>query len=81
METFKDYFLCDNCKNKDFIRIYNFSTQFHRVNFSDKLIYDEVVEERYQCAQCRRIFSKKQIETRLKELTDERLASKVMPEK
>jgi hypothetical protein len=75
MDTIKDYFFCDKCKNKNFIQIYNFSTQFRRVNFSDDLIYDEVTEEIYECAHCYKTFSKHQIETRLKEITDERLRS------
>jgi len=81
METIKDYFLCDNCKNKDFIKIYNFSTQFRSVNFSDNLIYDDLIEEIYQCTQCHRTFSKQQIHTRLKKITDERLKSLGVPEK
>jgi len=75
MDTIKDYFLCDNCKNKNFIKIYTFSTQFRRVNFSDSLIHDEITEEIYQCTHCNRTFSKHQIATRLKEIKDERLKS------
>jgi hypothetical protein len=81
MEIIKDHFLCDSCKNKDFIKIYNFSLQFRRVNFSDKLIYDEVIEERYQCTHCHKIFSKQQIEARLKEIIDERRTSLPIIEK
>jgi hypothetical protein len=75
MDTIKDYFLCDNCKNKNFIKIYTFSTQLRRVNFADNLIYDETTEEIYQCTHCNRTFSKHQIATRLKEVKDERLKS------
>ncbi len=73
METIKDYLLCDNCKSKNFIKIYSFSTQFRSVNFSDNLIYDEVIEESYQCTHCHKIISKKQIEKRLRDITDARV--------
>ena len=75
MDTDKDYFLCDNCKNKNFIKVYAFSTQFRKVNFSDDLIYDEVEEENYQCTHCNKTFSKQQIGTRLMEIKDKRLKS------
>ncbi len=81
MDIIKDYFLCDKCKNKNFIRIYNFSVQFRRVNFSDDLIYDEVTEEIYQCTHCHKTFSKHQIEIKLKEMIDESLKSLVTPSK
>ena len=81
MGTIKDYFLCDKCKSKNFIKIYNFSTQFRSVSFSDNFIYDKVIEEIYQCTHCHKTFSKQQIETRLMEITDERLKSLGAPEK
>ena len=81
METIKEYFLCDKCKNKNFIQIYNFSTQFRRVNFSDDLISDNVIEEIYQCTHCHSTFSKYQIEARLKEITNTRLKSLGIPGK
>lgn len=81
METIKDYFLCDKCKSKNFIQIYNFSTQFRKVNFSDDFIYDEVIEGIYQCTHCHKTFSKQQIETRLREMTYERLKTLGVPEK
>ena len=65
MEPIEDFFLCDECENKDFKRIYNFSIRFHGVNFSDDLIYDKIVDERYQCTKCQKIFSIKEIEERL----------------
>lgn len=73
MDIIKNYFLCDKCKGKNFIRIYNFSVQFRRVNFSDDLLYDEVTGEVFQCTHCMETFSKHQIETKLKEMIDERL--------
>ncbi len=79
MDIIKDYFLCDKCKNKNFIRIFNFSVQFRKVNFSDDLIYDELTEEIYQCTHCHTIFSKHQIETRFKEMIGEHLKSSVVP--
>ena len=75
MNIIKDYFLCDKCKNKNFIRIYNFSIQFRKVNFSDELIYDETTEEIYQCSHCKQTFSKQQIEGELKKIKGKRLES------
>lgn len=80
MDDIKDYLLCDSCKNKNFIRICNFSVQFRKVNFSDDVIYDEVTEELYQCTHCQKTFLKHQIEARLKEMIDERLKSLAMRE-
>ena len=75
MDDIKDYLLCDNCKNKNFLRIYNFAVQFKKVNFSDDVIYDEVSEKLYQCTHCQKTFTKQQIDARLKEMVDERLRS------
>jgi hypothetical protein len=75
MNVIKDYFLCDKCKNKNFIRIYNFSIQFRKVNFSDELIHDEAMEEIYQCSHCKQTFSKQQIESELKKIKGKRLES------
>ena len=73
MDNIKDYLLCDNCKNKNFLRIHNFALQFRKVNFSDDVIYDEVSEDLYQCTHCQKTFTKNQMDARLKEMTDERL--------
>jgi len=81
MDIFKDYFLCDKCSNKNFIRIYNFSAHFRRVNFSDYLIHDEVTEAIYQCTHCKKNFSKHQIEKSLKGMIDERIRSLTLPKK
>ena len=62
MELFQDYFLCDKCKNRDFRLIYNFSLRFHKVNFSEELIYDRVVDELYQCTECGRTFTNEEIQ-------------------
>jgi hypothetical protein len=68
MEEDQDYFLCDSCGNKEFMPVYSFSLRFHGVNFSDGLIYDELVCEEYQCTKCRKTFSKKNIENGMAEL-------------
>ncbi len=62
MNFIQDYFTCDNCQNKDFKRIYNFSLRFHYCNFSDELIYDKVTDEIYQCTHCQKTFAIDQIE-------------------
>lgn len=68
MEYFHDFFLCANCQNKDFKRIYNFSLRFHGVNFSDELIYDKLIDELYQCTKCHRTYTIAQIEEGLAEI-------------
>ena len=65
MNSIQDFFVCDECENKNFKLIYNFSLLFHGVNFSDDLIYDKIIDEKYQCTQCLKTFSKDQIETGL----------------
>ena len=45
MDCTRDYFVCDNCENKDLKIVYNFSVRFYKVNFSDELIYDQLIEE------------------------------------
>jgi len=72
MNTSKEYFLCDKCNNKNFIKLRNFSVQFRNVNFSDELIYDEVIEEIYQCIHCKKTFTTKQVEAGLKALINEK---------
>ena len=62
MDHVQEYFLCDNCKNKEFKRINSFSLRFHSVNFSDDLIYDKLIDEVYQCTECNRTFTMGQIE-------------------
>jgi len=62
MDVIHDYFLCESCANKDFRLVYNFSLRFHGVNFADDLIYDKLIVEMYQCTNCKKIFTKKQIE-------------------
>ncbi len=68
MSDFRDYFVCDSCDNKDFKLIYNFSLRLHKVNFSDKLIYDELTEELYQCTNCQKTFTRAEMENGLIEL-------------
>jgi len=72
MDDTREYFLCDSCANKDFKPIFNFSLRFHSVNFSDHLIYDEILDERYECTKCKKTFTKKQIEQGLSELKRKR---------
>ena len=62
------YFLCNSCANKDFAVIHNFSLRFHGVNFSDELIYDRLTTEIYQCTNCKKNFTKKQIKEGIREL-------------
>ena len=81
MDIIKDSFLCDKCSNRNFLRIYNFSVHFRRVNFSDDLIYDEVTEVIYQCIHCKKNFTRHQIEKGLKGMIDERLRSLGLPKK
>ncbi len=75
MGEIRDYFLCENCSNKDFKLIYNFSLRFHTVNFSEELIYDKLIEELYQCTKCHKTFTKDQIEKGLEEIKKRRKKS------
>jgi len=72
MTEIQDYFLCENCANKDFKLVYNFSLRFHGVNFSDDLIYDRLIEEIYRCTKCDKVYSRKQIEEGLEEFKKKR---------
>jgi hypothetical protein len=72
MTEIQDYFLCEECANKDFKLVYNFSLRFHGVNFSDDLIYDRLIEEIYHCTKCGKVYSKKQIEDGLDEFKRKR---------
>ncbi len=67
MDFIQDYFLCEECQNKDFKRIYNFSLRFHGVNFSEELVYDKITDEIYQCTKCAKTFTIDQIEEKLAE--------------
>ena len=75
MESIKDYFLCDKCQSKDFVRLHSFSVRFRRVNFSDDLVHDEVKEEIYRCTQCQKTFTKSQIDAQVKEIVSHRRQS------
>ncbi len=68
MDDILDYFLCDVCAGKDFRLVYNFCLRFHGVNFSDDLIYDKWVGERFQCTKCEKTFSREEIESGLTRL-------------
>jgi hypothetical protein len=65
MSEVLEYFVCDSCSNKDFVPIHNFGVRFHGVNFSDELIYDKIFEEKFQCTECLKVFSKSDIEAGL----------------
>ena len=62
MDFIQEYFVCEQCQNRDFKQIFSFSMKFHGVNFSDELIYDRLTEEKYQCTQCRKTFTRTEIE-------------------
>lgn len=68
MSGFKDYFVCDGCGNREFKRIYCFGFKFQKVNFDDRLIYDRLNEEKYQCTECNKTFTKAEIEHGLTDL-------------
>jgi len=62
MEEFQENFKCDVCGNSDFSLVYNFTLRFHRVNFSDDLIYDRRIEEVFVCTGCGKRYTKADIE-------------------
>ena len=68
MEIVHEFFQCDDCEEKDFKRIYNFSLRFHSVNFSDSLVYDRLTDEIYQCVGCKKRYSLEQIEEGLEKI-------------
>ena len=72
MEIIQDYFLCDDCQNRDFKLIYNFKIRFHGVNFSEDLIYDKVTDELYQCTKCKKTFTRDQVDGALNEIKQTR---------
>jgi len=72
MGEFRDYFICESCRNKNFKVIYNFSLRFHKVNFSDDLIYDSLSEEIFQCTQCQKTYTKTEVQEGLAELKRKR---------
>jgi hypothetical protein len=72
MEIIEDYFLCDGCQNKDFKRICNFKIRFHGVNFSEDLIYDKLTDELYQCTNCKRTYTRDQVDSVLNEIKQKR---------
>ena len=67
MDSSKEYFMCDDCQNKDFTKIYNFSMLFYSVNFSDELVYEKLTEEMYRCSRCSKMFTQGQIDKALME--------------
>ena len=72
MDVIQDVFCCSACHNVNFRPIYSFSIVFHTVNFSDELIYDRLTKESYECTQCGKIYSKEEIEEKLREFKKER---------
>ena len=65
MDELQDYFLCNECGNTKFRPVYSFSLRFHSVNFSDNLVYDEAVDESYECTNCNKMYSKQDIKEKL----------------
>jgi hypothetical protein len=72
MELFHDYFLCESCQNRNFTRIHSFSIRFYGVNFSDDLVYDKLTDELFQCTNCGKTFTMRQIEDALAEFKKKR---------
>ncbi len=68
MEIIHEYFQCEDCEGKDFKRIYNFSLRFHSVNFSDSLVYDRLIDEIYQCNNCKKRYTIEQIDMGLEKI-------------
>ncbi len=68
MKVIHEYFKCDECNCKNFKLIYNFSLRFHSSNFSDGPVYDRLIDELYQCTDCRKTFTKNHIEEALEKI-------------
>ncbi|NLA74053.1 MAG: hypothetical protein GX846_01005 [Deltaproteobacteria bacterium] len=61
MDVINEFFECKECGGRDFHRNYHFSLRFHSVNFSDSLVYDRLVDEVYQCNNCKTKYSIEEI--------------------
>jgi len=72
MEEMRDYFRCNKCGNIEFRPVYTFSLRFHKVNFSDDLIYDRINEERFECTKCLKQYTKEEIQEELREIKRKR---------
>jgi predicted nucleic-acid-binding Zn-ribbon protein len=64
----RDYFECERCGNRNFRAVYTFSLKFHKVNFSDELVYDRINEERFECTKCGAMYSMEQIREALRQI-------------
>jgi hypothetical protein len=67
MDVYRDFFSCSACECRTFRQIYSFSVVFHTVNFSDDLIYDRSTEESFECTRCGKVYSKEEVEAKLRE--------------
>ena len=75
MDVIRDFFSCSDCQCRTFRQVYSFSVVFHTVNFSDDLIYDRSTEECYECTRCGKIYSREDIEEKLREFKRVRRSS------
>ncbi len=70
-EEIRDYFECE-CGNREFVPVYTFSLRFHRVNFSDELMYDRINEEFFECKKCHKRYTPEQIQEALRQIKKKR---------
>ena len=75
-EEIREYFECKKCGNRNFRSVYTFSLRFHRVNFSDELVYDRINEEKFECTKCGTIYSLEEIKEGLREIKRKRKGGK-----
>jgi hypothetical protein len=75
MDVIRDFFSCSACQCRTFRQVYRFSIAFHTVNFSDDLIYDRLTEESFECTQCGKIYSKEEVEEKLRQFKKMRRSS------
>ncbi len=48
-----EYYICPQCGNNYFKRVYTFSIKLRKVNFSDDPVYNKITEEFYECIKCK----------------------------
>jgi len=69
-----EYFACSKCGNTRFTKHYEFSISFHKVNFSDGLVYDKHTDEICVCTKCGSEIGFENVQTGLREIKQKQKA-------
>ncbi len=68
METIQEYFTCGECGNTYLKKVHRFSITLRKVNFSDELVYDKGIEECYECSNCKKMYTRGEIDLVIREI-------------